>query len=217
MSTTVVLLTVCYLFPIAVGVGMDQQWSLWKEGYLPVIATHIGGPWLGTWLMAAGMLSAVGLFTSLLCTSARIPYALSVQRMLPAAFAQMHPRYGTPWVGILVNSFAAVALITFSFQELIELDMFLYALALVLEFAAFCWLRYKEPQLHRPYRVPGGRFGVIALSAPPVALCLFSMSLAETATKLVGLGGVVLGLMIFFLQAFFLRKNTEQVKEVAAL
>ncbi len=217
MATTVVLVTVSYLLPIAVGVGVDQQWSVWKEGHLPAVATLIGGSWLGTWLMAAGMMSAVGLFTSLLCTSARIPYALALQQTLPTAFARLHPRFSTPWVAIVVNSTVVATLIPFSFQELIELDMFLYALALILEFAALFWLRYKEPQLHRPYRVPGGMLGVAALSAPPVALCILSMGLAETATKIAGLSGIGAGLVIFYLRKFFLRKHEERAKEVAAL
>jgi len=66
----------------------------------------------------------------------RIPYALALQQTLPAAFAKLQPRFGTPWVAIVVNSTVVATLIPFSFQELIELDMFLYALALILEFAA---------------------------------------------------------------------------------
>jgi amino acid transporter len=170
MAATVVLVTVSYLLPVAVGVGVDRQWDAWKEGHFPLVAAHIGGPYLGTWLMAAGIVSAMGLFNSLLCTSARIPYALAQQQLLPSVFAKLHPRFGTPWVAILVNSFVVALLIPFSFQELIELDMFLYALALIPEFAALIWLRLKEPQLHRPYRIPGGLPGVIVLSLPPVLL-----------------------------------------------
>ncbi len=214
LATTVVLVALAYLLPVAVGVGVDQQWEAWKEGYFPRVAAQIGGPWLGTWVTAAGLVSALGLFNSLLCTSARVPYALAVRGMLPAPLATLHPRYGTPWVAVLVNSAVVAALIPFSFQDLLELDMFLYALALIPEFAALVWLRLREPQMLRPYRVPGGMPGVIAVSLPPVGLCLLSMSLAEPLTKIVSLAGILAGIGVFLVGQVSLRNNNEESKEV---
>jgi amino acid transporter len=75
--------------------------------------------------------------------------------------------------------------------------MFLYALALILEFAALVWLRLKQPGMARPYRIPFGTAGTIALSFPPVALCLLSMALANNPTKLVSLAGIGLGLIVY--------------------
>jgi amino acid transporter len=217
MATTVVLVTFSYLLPVAVGVGVDPQWSSWQEGHFPLVAEHIGGPYLGGWLMIAGIVSALGLFNSLLCTSARVPYALAAHHLLPASLAKIHPRHGTPWVAIVVNCVGVAALIPFSFQALIEIDMFLYALALIPEFAALIWLRVKEPQLHRPYRIPGGVLGVILLSLPPVALCIVSMCLAEWATQLVGVGAILTGLVVFAAHEFSLRARAERSKEVTAL
>jgi amino acid transporter len=120
--------------------------------------------------------------------------------MLPRPLAKLHRRHATPWVAILTNSIGVAALIPFSFQELVQVDMFLYAAALVLEFAALVWLRLKAPQMPRPYRVPLGITGVIALSVPAVALCAASMVLADGPTKLVSLGGVALGLIVYWLR-----------------
>ena len=77
--------------------------------------------------------------------------------------------------------------------------MFLYAAALILEFAALVWLRLKEPGMPRPYRVPGGTAGALALSAPPIVLCLISMALADKPTVWVSVGGIVVGLAIYCL------------------
>ena len=43
------------------------------------------------------------------------------------------------------------------------LDILLYGASLVLEFLALIVLRIREPQLLRPFRVPGGMFGAIAV------------------------------------------------------
>jgi amino acid transporter len=120
--------------------------------------------------------------------------------MLPHQLASLHPRYATPARSILVNSVGVALLIPFSFQELIQIDMFLYALALILEFAALVWLRLRKPDLPRPYRMPFGMRGLVAMSLPPVALCLVSMAIANDVTKTVALAGIAVGLAVYWLQ-----------------
>jgi amino acid transporter len=121
--------------------------------------------------------------------------------MLPHSLRRLHVKYGTPWPAILTNSAGAALLIPFSFQELIELDMFLYAAALILEFAALVRLRVTRPEMARPYRVPFGVAGVVAISIPPVALCLLSIALSNQGTRYVGFIGIAIGLLVYRWQA----------------
>ena len=197
MIFAVLLVTAVYLLPVAVGVGIDPNSASWIEGDFPKVAAIAGGSWLGTWLTLAGLISAAGMLNALVCTSARVPFAMGQREMLPRAFAARHSKYTTPWKAILINSVGIAALIPFSFQELIEVDMFLYAAALILEFAALIWLRIRRPAMARPYRVPFGLPGAIAIRIPPVALCLISIALANDSTKWVGLGGIGVGLVIY--------------------
>ena len=197
MAAAVVLVTVAYLLPVAVGVGIDSNWQAWEEGYFPKIAAAIGGPWLGAALAAGALVSAAGLLSALLCTSSRVPYAMAARGMLPSPLARLHDRYATPWLSIVVNALGVALLIPFSFQDLVQVDMFLYALALILEFAALVWLRLKAPDMARPYRIPGGTAGAIALSVPPVVLCVISIAFADMPTILVSVAGIVLGLIVF--------------------
>src|SRR5207244_4833125 len=123
------------LIPTECGVSSSSDVSACKEGYFPCVAAQFVCSWLGMWLTLAGLVSAVGMLNALLCTSARVPFAMAERGMLFRRLATLHPRYATPWFSIVVNSLGLAALIPFSFQELIEVDMFLYATALVLEFA----------------------------------------------------------------------------------
>ncbi|MBI1996519.1 MAG: APC family permease [Deltaproteobacteria bacterium] len=197
MAISVLLVTLAYLLPVLVGVSIDTEWANWKEGYFPKVAAQAGGNWLGTWLTIAGLVSAMGLLNALLCTSARVPYAMAQRGTLPGCFARLHQRHATPWIAIIVNSAGVACLIPFSFKDLIQVDMFLYALALIIEFAALVWLRVRQPDMPRPYQVPLGIPGAIALSVAPVALCVLSIFLADELTKQVSLGGIVAGLAIF--------------------
>jgi amino acid transporter len=49
----------------------------------------------------------------------------------------------------------------------------------MLEFAALAVLRFREPNLPRPFRVPGGLFGAIAVGILPMLLLGFSIVRSE--------------------------------------
>lgn len=206
MVTVVAIVLLAYLLPVAVGVSASQDWSRWSAGYFPEVAQRIGGPWLGAWLAIGGLVSAIGLFSALLLTSSRVPYAMAMRRMLPVPLAKLHPRYETPWVAILVNSIGSALLIgwasqaehgTGPFVVLLKIDMWLYALALILEFTALIYLRVRVPEMRRPYRIPGGVAGVALLSAPAVLLCAVSMVLCPRPTQILGMAGVVAGWLLY--------------------
>jgi amino acid transporter len=207
MVTVVAIVLMAYLLPVAVGVSGSQDWSKWKAGYFPEVAQQIGGAGLGAWLALGGLVSAMGLFSALLLTSSRVPYAMAMRRMLPAPLARLHPRYGTPWATILLNSIGCTLLIgwasqaeheTGTFVALLKIDMWMYALALILEFAALIYLRIREPDMHRPYRIPGGVAGLALLSGPPVLLCAVSMVLCPRPTQMLGIAGVVAGCLLYY-------------------
>ena len=47
--------------------------------------------------------------------------------------------------------------------------------SLVLEFVALVVLRVREPRLPRPFRVPGGLVGAVALGIGPLAMLVFAL------------------------------------------
>ena len=92
MIYTVLLVTVVLL--AAGGCRRRHRYRIrrsWKEGDFPKVAAQIGGPWLGTGLTLAALVSAAGMFNALLCTSARVPFAMAERAMLPRALAGFMP------------------------------------------------------------------------------------------------------------------------------
>ena len=61
------------------------------------------------------------------------------------------------------------------FERLVTIDILLYGVSLGLEFLALIVLRIKAPDMPRPYKVPGGTLGAIALGIAPMALLGFSI------------------------------------------
>ncbi len=68
---------------------------------------------------------------------------------------------------MLVSSACYSVCAFWSFKELIVLNIWLYAITLVLELGAFVALRMREPELPRPWRVGGGAAGMWAVVALP--------------------------------------------------
>jgi amino acid transporter len=169
------------------------DWTTWQTGSLPALARAIGGDALGHAVAAGAVLSAAGLFTALLLTNSRLPYVLARDGLMPSGLAVVHPRFGTPWVAVVVSAAVYAAFAAFSFKELIVLNIWLYSLALLVELAAFLWLRLREPTMARPWRVPGGLATASVVAGVPAALALLAMATAGWLNTAVGIAAALTG------------------------
>src|SRR5262249_31765604 len=94
---------------------------------------------------------------------------------LPSVFTRRDPRTGVPWVALVACATAWAMCLGLSFVKLIVLDVLLTGLSIVLQFWALVALRIREPNLARPYRVPGGLLGTILIGLPPLALLMLAV------------------------------------------
>jgi amino acid transporter len=116
---------------------------------------------------------------------------------MPAGLAAVHPRFGTPWVAVLVSAVLYAAFAVFSFKELIVLNVWLYSLSLLVELAAFVRLRVGEPGMARPWRVPGGLGSALVVAGVPAALSLLAMATAGWLNTLVGMTAALTGPAVY--------------------
>jgi len=114
------------------------------------------------------------MFNALTLSYARVPTAMASDGFLPNALTR-HNRYGVPYVAVLTCCAAWASVSGFSFERLVELDISLYGLSLILEFAALVALRIRQPHLPRPYRIPGQFAGVLLTSSPPLAIVVWAI------------------------------------------
>src|SRR6185503_12447985 len=144
------VIAVAYVLPVGALLATGAtDWSKWDTGALPRLAGEAGGAWLGHAVALGAVVSATGLFLTLLLTNSRLPYVLARDGLMPGRLAAIHPRFGTPWVAILLSAALYAAFAAFSFKELIVLNVWLYSLSLLIELAAFVWIRIHEPALSR--------------------------------------------------------------------
>jgi amino acid transporter len=195
---TLPVIAAAYVLPVgAVLATGTTEWTRWETGALPALAGAVGGPWLGHAVALGAVVSAAGLFLTLLLTNSRLPYVLARDGLMPAGLAALHPRFGTPWVAVLLSALFYAAFAVFSFKELIVLNVWLYSLSLLVELAAFVRLRVAEPGLARPWRVPGGLGSALVVAGVPAALSLLAMATAGWLNTLAGLTAALTGPVVY--------------------
>jgi len=170
MLGAVALVAVTYILPVAAVSATGLSPAAWETGSWADIAGLLGGNWLRVALVLGGLVSAFGMLNVLLMSYSRLPLAMAQDGMLPAMFSRLHPRTRAPWVAILVCAVAWSLCLGFGFERLVTIDILVSGSSLLLEFAALIALRYREPQLQRPFRVPGGIAGAWLVGVCPALL-----------------------------------------------
>ncbi len=175
MLGAVTLVVVSYVLPLAAVAGTGIDPNTWSTGGWVDVGRALGGKGLALALTIGGVVGALGSFNALMLSFSRLPLVMAQDGFLPGVFARQHPKTGAPWVAIVVCAVAWAACLFLGFERLVILDVLLTGLSILLEFWALVALRIREPELARPYRVPGGLFGAVAIGIGPVALIVASV------------------------------------------
>jgi amino acid transporter len=179
MLVAVAIVALSYVLPFAAMWMTGLKASAWETGSWADIAGLLGGPLLRVGVVLGGIVSAFGMFNALVMSYSRLPLAMAQDGMLPAIFGKLHPKSRAPWVAIVALAMGWAMCLGLGFARLVTLDILLYGFSLMLEFVALAVLRFREPELARPFRVPGGLLGAIAIGIPPMLLLGFSIIRSE--------------------------------------
>jgi amino acid transporter len=200
---SVPLIMITYLLPVvaALASGLHAgDVTSWADGDFAAAGALLGGPWLQAAIVISAMVAQIGLFSSLLLSGSRVPAVLAADHYLPTSLARINPRTGTPITSIVVSCVIFSLFVALDFVTLIDADVILLLLAIVLEFAALIALRYRFPDMRRPFVVPFGWFGAIGVAVVPtlmVAWLLKATRVTEPGAFWIGVGLVVISAVLY--------------------
>ncbi|MEO8295102.1 MAG: amino acid permease [Gemmatimonadota bacterium] len=106
-------------------------------------------------IVVIGILSAIN---ATLLMASRVPLAMSEDGLISAAATDVSAS-GTPRITLVASALVAVLFVlTGTFNQVLALLAFFFVANYALSFASLIVLRQREPDLPRPYRVPGFPF-----------------------------------------------------------
>jgi APA family basic amino acid/polyamine antiporter len=135
----------------------------------------------------------------------RLVYSMGIHRQLPDRLRRLHPRYRTPWIGILLFSAIAVGTILPGQEGFLgNLYAFGALLSFTMAHASVARLRAKRKDVPRPYRGPGN-VTIRGYDAPLFAIvggtftCIAFVVIAVLypTVSIFGVGWLLLGILVY--------------------
>jgi len=154
--TSLGICTVLYVAVSLVVTGMVKYTDIQVEAPLAEAFRSVGHPGIATTISVGALIGLTTVMMILMLGQSRVFFAMSRDRLLPAVFSKVSPRFGTP-IRTSITTGVVVALIsTFvPLTDLAELVNIGTLFAFVLVAIGVLVLRRTRPDLERAFRCPG--------------------------------------------------------------
>ena len=170
----------------------------------------IGADWLGPWV---GLTAAIVLLIAAnagLVGCSRLVFSMGEYYQVPSFCYKIHPKYQTPYITLILFAIlSAVVVICSGGHMLFLVDIYNFGAQMAFFFVhmALLVLRWKYPDLERPYKapfnIPFGKGRYLPLTAIIGALVSLAIWLLVVATKwegrILGFSWVGVGILFFYL------------------
>lgn len=155
--------------------------------------------WLGYLINLAAVAGLASVVLVMLMGQPRIFYTMSRDGLLPPFFGKVHPRFKTPYVATIITGIVAAVIAGFFpiglLGELVSIGT-LFAFTIVS--AGVLYLRYKEPNRHRPFRTPL----VPLVPILSIVICCYLMFSLPADTWLRLIIWMIIGVIIYFAYSY---------------
>ncbi|MEA2312146.1 MAG: basic amino acid/polyamine antiporter, family [Solirubrobacteraceae bacterium] len=186
----------------------EEQGGFAGDPILGVVKRIHLGPLQNAGEIYVGLLAATILF---LATNAgiigvsRLVYSMGIHRQMPDGLRRLHPRYRTPWIGILVFSGLAIVILLPGKASFVgSMYSFGALLSFTIAHVSVARLRAKFPDFPRTYRGPGNvRIGtydapLFAIGGGAfTAVAFVVIAILNKPVALVGVGWLALGVVVY--------------------
>jgi len=177
---------------VIVSASLAMPWpELLALDELPAAAAFratFDSPLVADCVLAAALLGLLTSWNAIFMAASRLLFALGRARMIPPVFKAIHPRFRSPTGAVLfVGAIGAlgVPLGQGGLTPVLNMGVICWAAVFLLVTAGTLRMRIRQPDLSRPFRVPGGRV-VMALGVVGAAFFVF-LSLRDPYVSAEGL------------------------------
>jgi glutamate:GABA antiporter len=184
------LITVLYIAStVAMMLALPPQEIQNMQGIIhaiTLVATRLGIPWIAAGIALLITFGGLGQAGAWFAAAGRLPFVIGIDRRLPPAFAKIHPKWGTPYVALLMQAAIAAVFIfagqagtsvVGAYNVLVSMSVIAFFIPYMFMFAAMIKLQ-REPAGPEVIRVPGGTPVAITLAAIGFSTTAISVGLA---------------------------------------
>ena len=195
---SLIICTILYILTSAVLVGIVPYTDLNDPAPIAKAVNQIGLPWFGVLVKIGAIAGLSSVMLVLLYGQTRIFYTMARDGLIPPVFAQVHPKFKTPWINTLI-----VGLLACGFAGFMGLDQLanLTNVGTLLAFAIVCftviYLRFTRPDMPRPFKTP--LFPLTPVLGALMCLFLLMSLMAHEETRTFFVRYLVGGIVLYFL------------------
>ncbi|MFZ5670489.1 MAG: amino acid permease [Pseudomonadota bacterium] len=199
--------TVIYIAVAAVLTGVVPFRELGGPAPIALAVDRMGVDWFSILIKVGAVAGLSSVMLILTYGQSRVFYAMAKDGLLPRAFATLHEKFRTPWIGtIILGVLIAVAAAMLPIDILGDMVSLGTATAFGIVCLSVMFLRTSKPEMERPFRVPlGGGFVnrptliLVAMLVGFAALAFFYFMLKSTWVKEGAIAILALGALWFLL------------------
>ncbi len=177
------------------------------------VAATMMGRIFTTWgsraVSVAAMISIFAALNGSILSGARVPFAVARDGLFFRSAAHIHPTHRTPSVSILaLSGWGALLVLSGKYDQLYTYVIFASVILYGMATASVIVLRFKRPDMPRPYRTLGYPF-VPILFVLAIASLVVSTLFKSPRESLMGLGIIALGVPFYLYWSAKLRTGTK--------
>ena len=154
----------------------------------------------GAGLVSAAMaISMLATLNGTIMSGARVPFAMARDGYFLKSLAEVHPRFRTPSIAIVVQCSLAIVLLLMggNFRQFFSLTIFAEWLFYMIAGSTIFVFRYREPQADRPYRVWGYPVVPLLFVAASAGLLYFTFK-DNLPNSAYGILAILAGIPVFY-------------------
>lgn len=231
------IVTFCYILgTVSVLLALPQKEVSELQGLMQAVTRTAGRlGWFAVIPLTAALItiSNLGAAGAYLAAVARLPFVAGMDRLLPSVFGKLHPRWGTPYLALLLQLLCGVLFVFLAqagtsvrgaYDVLVSMGIITYFIPYAFLFGAMFRIQggRAEPEV---ICVPGGRpvarlVACVGFITTMLTLALAIMPPAEepnkvlATVKIIGLSGVLVGVGVLLYYAATRQQNHRVLSEM---
>ncbi|MSR01446.1 MAG: amino acid permease [Gemmatimonadetes bacterium] len=192
---SLLICTVLYIVVSAIATGVVPYGQLDVPDPIAKVAAAAGLGWMTQVIELGAIAGLSSVILVQLLGQSRVFWSMANDGLLPPVVNKIHPKFKTPWITqIVLGVLVAIPAGFLSVREAASLVSIGTLLAFVIVCGAVMVLRYREPNLHRPFKTP-----FVWLTAPAgMIFCFYLMSALPWRTWERLFIWLAIGLVIYF-------------------